>query len=119
MKKLLAAAAFAASGAAVSADYELRKEKGECLHNNKFIKPIQYCHNCRKAGGNRIRWTFRVYCEDKKTEKTIWSSHKCGRKIPKEGEQSRKMYKGATEYMEELFGWTGDWGDCNLGDWPE
>ena len=127
MKKLLtlikfffAAAAFAASGAAVSADYELRKEKrGKCYNNGKFYAPLQHCHNCRSAGGNRIRWTFSVFCEDQRTKKEVPYELACKKSIPNEGDETRAMYEGAEEVMEELFGWTGDWGDCNLGDWPE
>lgn len=124
MKKLLLSALISVVPiiSVWAADYDVHLEEGksgQCFSKAKRVSPAKYCHNCRRAGGDRVIWKFRVYCEGRKTEKVLDVPLPCKKSIPREGEQLRKLYSLAKESMEEKLHYFYDWRDCDIGDWPE
>jgi len=94
-------------------------KSGECYNNNKRVSSARFCHNCRKSGGNRVVWRFRVFCEGRPTSKTLRADLTCKKSVPKEGDQLRELYSNAEDIMEENLHYFAEYRDCRLDGWPE
>lgn len=122
VKLFFAAMAVAAVGAAMPADYEVRiLGKSGCYNKNgtKRMSSARFCHNCRRADGEQVRWHFQVFCEGKPTAKELHVSRACKRSILEEGEMSAWMYEQANELMEDNLQILSGVRDCNFGGWKK
>lgn len=110
------------STAPLAADYSVRQvegKSGQCYSKNKRISNARFCHNCRKSGGDNVRWKFRVYCEGKATAKIITVPLSCKQSTPEEGEQLRTLYESASEFMEDNLHSFSSFRECKYGGWPK
>jgi hypothetical protein len=78
----------------MAANWELGQGEGACYKATDWKSGAKYCHNCKTAGGNTVKWSFKVMC-DKKVAGAINTSLTCGTSIPAEGEQLRQLQASA------------------------